>query len=454
MPREVRSEAPQQVGRAKAIWHGGSEQTYGVGVLIKCTEWKPVTSERDLVSRAIYIAEKVADRILYNIHSFQSPGLADGLSGVAVFLRYLARVSCDEPWEREACHVLKRAFALAHQQKEIGAGLFDGLAGLAWTASYVTDYSPRNKSIVDAINDKLAHGILSSPTVYEFRDGYPEEYFDIVYGLSGTGLHLIDYVEDSTCRRAIAAIAEVMKWLSGSGVREPCHIVTGNVLLVPSQTKKYPQGWWDFGLAHGHLGPLAFLSKCILTGVADSQCVPAVEALCKWMRLYQQSDEHGVNWPFHSGLEGGPGKSDELARSAWCYGNPGISRAFWLAGNALNDQKLMRMAIDTMMVVCNKPQNEWGADNPSICHGLAGILLVCLRFYNDTGREVFRDQAVSLLRELMDQCDFRLRYGFLDEEASNEDAASLLTGSIGVCLALLAAVSNVSPDWDRVLAIS
>lgn len=216
------------------------------------------------------------------------------------------------------------------------------------------------------------------------------------------------------------------------------------------------------GLAHGIPGPLAALSNAWLAGYRTRGQRDAITFLSGWICAHAFHDEWGINWaegiPLH--LEG---KSQEQqgthpARAGWCYGAPGIARALWLAGTALEDPSLRRSALDAIEAVVRRPPAARGLFSATLCHGLAGLLQICLRFAQESSSLLVREHIPTLVTQILAHFNPAYPLGFreLDPLANPPwvDDPSWLSGAPGTILALLAAATAEPPDWDRALLIS
>ena len=127
-----------------------------------------------------------------------------------------------------------------------------------------------------------------------------------------------------------------------------------------------------------------------------------------------------------------------------------------MAGVAIDDEELKSTALEAMQAVCLRPRRFWGADPANLCHGLSGVLIIALRFYNETRMDIFKQLATSLVLDLVAEFDSQLQYGFPNKGMNGimESTPAFLMGSGGACLALASSISSVPPDWDAVLAIS
>src|SRR5207249_1088809 len=180
-------------------------------------------------------------------------------------------------------------------------------------------------------------------------------------------------------------------------------------------------------------------------------------------------DAWGVNWPTTVALEavdtpGGPALKPGAAaaaphgpgRTAWCYGSPGVVRALWLAGEALDCPAYRDLALAGMEAIARRPlANRW-IDSPTFCHGVAGLMQITLRFANETGQPSLTEAARALGDQLLGLFDPATRLGYysLEPGGVRVDQPGLLDGAPGTALVLLAAATGVTPTWDRLFLLA
>jgi hypothetical protein len=114
------------------------------------------------------------------------------------------------------------------------------------------------------------------------------------------------------------------------------------------------------------------------------------------------------------------------------------------------------LAIEAMNAVYRRPEAVRQIDSPTFCHGLAGLLEITTRFFNDSGLELFQQAACGLTRQLLQSFDSDSAFGFrsVEPDLVKVDQPGLLDGSAGVALALLAAATDTVPSWDRVFLLA
>jgi hypothetical protein len=240
------------------------------------------------------------------------------------------------------------------------------------------------------------------------------ENHDLIEGTTGVGVYLL--MRPLPARRQ-AVVGALAKAAAGD---PPFHVPPHRV--PPAWA--LPQGYADCGLAHGAAGPLALLA--LLSEEHAEVPAGTLARIADWLLDVAHTDEWGIAWP--AGVAG----RDRLPsprRASWCYGVPGIARALWLAGRALNEPGYQSVAREAMTALLDHPE-AWGIGaSPDLCHGLGGLLLVTGAFAADDAR--FGAAVGDLLDRVLGAFDPDLPLGFAT------GGEGLLTGAAGVALALL-----------------
>jgi hypothetical protein len=117
-------------------------------------------------------------------------------------------------------------------------------------------------------------------------------------------------------------------------------------------------------------------------------------------------------------------------------------------------------------IACARLAARWreganGVEDAGLCHGSAGLAQIFHRLFQATGDEALREAALYWLKRTL---DFRQPgrgpggFGAAEIHAAGQKswtpAPGFLTGSAGIGLTLLAAITPVEPEWDRLLLLS
>jgi lantibiotic biosynthesis protein len=383
--------------------------------------------------------------------------LADGDVGLALLCGYAARCLDDAAWAA-ASHEFLSSAASAAQTRQLGPGLFDGFSGLGFAGAVLSGGNRRYERLTASVDAAVGH-YLSFLISRQDGSATTPLPFDVVSGLAGVGVYLLQRSADERPSRDLVSVVEL---LAGHQALPPptCWWTSGRALAHRPLGTLFPDGCVDCGFAHGVPGPLAFLARAWMHGVRTPQNASAIEATVSWLLAHQAPDGWGSNWPLavplpstttvsDRGQLGSPG-----ARAGWCYGSPGVARAIWLAGEALDRPDWCELAVAAMKAVYRRPADLRQISTPSLCHGTAGLLLISLHFFHDTHDADFADQVAALTSELLEAFDPAHPFGFVNHEREDHNNPGLLDGAAGVAATLLAVATKVSPTWDQALLIA
>ena len=389
--------------------------------------------------------------------------LGSGDAGVALMYSYLAACFPGQGFAALAQQYLRIAAAGTWQSPLLFPGLFGGTAGLALALTASSQGGKHYPKTLASLHDGLCAQVFAQPWRRpEAEEGVASSDFDLISGAAGVLAYLVSIKQpEPTIHKAIAHLLTYLLWLGEPGQpsgRERWYIPPE--LLPNEQHRKYaPRGNFNCGLAHGIPGPLAALSLTWLAGYRASKLRETIASLADWVVEHHLEREWGIDWPASVSLERATAARDwqqlSPARSAWCYGAPGVSRSLWLAGCALRDEKLRGMGRQAIEAALRRPLAERDIPAPTLCHGVAGLLQICLRFAHECDSTLVQAQIPVLAEQILDAFDPTLPLGFRDSEQDVLlNQPGWLTGAPGVAMTLLAAATDVTPTWDRVLAIA
>jgi hypothetical protein len=234
---------------------------------------------------------------------------------------------------------------------------------------------------------------------------------------------------------------------------------TAPELLPAWQRALCPGGYYNLGAAHGVPGAVALLGAA----AALEAPAPAARAreLCegaiRWLRAQRlPPDPRGrfPSWIERASL------APERARTAWCYGDPGIAAAVWSAAvrTGADPGEWRELALES----ARRPAELCRVMDPNLCHGAVGLAHLYNRCYQASGDVAFRDaargwfeRALAMRRPGEGIAGFTawrpVAAGLREERSPIQTAQDFLDGTAGVGLALLAGLGTEEPGWDRLL---
>jgi len=383
-------------------------------------------------------------------------GVAQGDAGLALMCAQLHRCFPAEGWDVAAQQLLTSALSSA-QRRMLPASLFGGLSGLGFAALSIAADRSRHERLSASIDDAIAQEVRARAQALHHRmPGVAVSEYDIISGLAGIGAYLLARQGRPAADDALATLLEALVDLvARSEGPVPAWLTPAKLLGDESIARRFPHGALNCGLAHGIPGPIALMALALTEDIDVAGLADATATATAWLVAQRVEDEWGVNWP-SSVRPAQPSPPEPPGRAAWCYGAPGVSRALWLAGDALADRTLQALAVEALEAVHRRPVAVRNIDSPTFCHGVAGLLQITLRFARDTGLAVFEQAAADLTDHLLEAHDPHSLLGFCSVEPGGNriDQAGLLDGAAGVALVLLSAATDVEPTWDRLFLLA
>lgn len=223
-------------------------------------------------------------------------------------------------------------------------------------------------------------------------------------------------------------------------------------LLPIHQREIAPDGYYNCGLAHGVPGVIALLGRIADAGL-DPRAAPTCMEALRWLHAQRLPPDPRGRFPGTVGR----GLAPVPARTAWCYGDPGIAIAAFGASRRIGAPH--EVWLELALEAGTRSPELCRVRDAGLCHGTAGLGHICNRFYQATKDDRFRERARAWFQRALAMRRSEGVGGFASWTALQPttalgwvDDAGLVEGAAGVALALLGAVQPVEPAWDRMLA--
>jgi len=282
--------------------------------------------------------------------------------------------------------------------------------------------------------------------------------YDLITGLVGHGVYALERLETGGGREILARVIDHLDRLAVLK-DEGLAWFTPARSLPPWQRASAPEGCWDLGVAHGIPGVLALLGRAIKVDVESATARRLLEGGIAWM-LARKNPEGSRGW-FGDSLSEGMNWKSQGSRLAWCYGDLGVATALLMASHDAERSEWEAQALQIARDSAARPRETRGIHDAGICHGAAGNTLIFLRLYQTTGETCFLDAALDHIDMTLAFQNSTQKYGGFPKycvedgkKSSMNYVPSLLEGSAGVALVLLAALTDQAPNWDRHLLTS
>ena len=412
--------------------------------------WQPIASaetSRECWSTIHEIERALAERMTTGDDVKREDIMKGGYAGVALFYAYLHAAGVHAAAADRALEALDLSTnALAEQ--ELLPALYSGFLGTGWVVTHLTrDLFEGDSDLAIEVDDALRQ-LLSN--------GGDALMFELIYGLAGYGTYLVERLPDPGAAALLGRVLDLLEEsrdASGAWFTEPAW-------MAPWQTEVMPRGSYNLGVAHGVPGVIGFLAAARREGVDDPRLSRFAEDAVRWTLAQKQKWGSGSLFPSHIPIDGEPMPT----RTAWCYGDLGVAAMLLSAAQSFDRDEWRDEALAIARSAARRTIEETQVKDAGLCHGAAGIAHLFNRIAQASGDEELRDAAERWVRVtlgmrrpgegmagLVAWIDVMENGKRLGGEWKSEPG--LLLGVAGIGLALLAAVTEVEPAWDRALLV-
>ncbi len=367
---------------------------------------------------------------------------------IALFHAYLAVADKNPENAHLAYEYLNEAIRETAEHAP-SAGLFGGVTEIGWIVAHLTEFllgeeDKESCAVVDEfLNEHLAQA--------EWHGDY-----DLISGLAGFGVYALERAQQDT--QALEIMRKVISQLRQTAEHNEHGITwhTGPALLPEWQLQSCPQGHYNLGAAHGVPGVIAMLAQACAMDEIGFPARVLLDGAVNWLLANKSYDEQGPYLTYWIA----PGVKPGLARQAWCYGELGAATALLLAARCTESQDWEKEALTLLQRSALRQLGDSGVTDSGLCHGAAGNAHLFNRIYQATGAPLFQQAALYWYERIF---DFHMPgkgiAGYLSSRESEgkigwDTNAGFLDGATGVGLALLAAATDIEPNWDRLLLAS
>ena len=392
--------------------------------------WQPLLEGDDAARAHETVAAIAAD--LAAIEP-DGPGFNSGHASRAVLGVHLARTGDGEAGDR-AVDALEAA--LDGLDAATSPWLFGGLAGVAWTAAHLADLVEVDQETFADLDRLLGKLLEVDPWAFEW---------EYVLGLTGLAVYALERpgaAGDALLVRVVGHLSALGEASEGGAItwRSPT-----TMLLTPEQRDKNAGGYYNVGLAHGVLGVMLLLAEAAARGLAGAGDL--LRGAVTWLTGHDSGDP-----AFRYPLMIAHGVSHSGSRDGWCYGDQAAAAALVRAGQVLAEPSWIERGLSAARDVARREPIM--ALDAAFCHGTLGRAHMFNRLAQATGDDELAAAARLWYRRTLDHRVAGGGVGGFTFDVRTSEAASILTGSTGIALGLLAAASPIEPGWDRAFLVA
>lgn len=386
------------------------------------------------------IEEKIDEIALYMEKSnSELPSLVEGRTGEILFWFYYAKYKDDNKYAEKGMELLLDLFEKIEKGFTYPA-FAGGLAGIGWAINHLYKYE-----FIEADIDNVLKSI--DEYLYPFMmESFKEGNYDYLHGALGLSLYYIDRLPNPDAKVAIEKTVEELNKLAIRFDNE-----------IAWREKYKDKISYNLSMSHGIASIITILSfivdKKISVEIASDLLNGAVNFLLGSMKNNIEP------YYFPSRIVDGT-YSTKGHRLSWCYNDLGIGMAVYLSGLKTNNTAWKNAGEEILLNTTKiKETNIARTKDASLCHGSAGNSHIYNRIFQYTQNDRFLESSEMWIKKTIEYA--RYNDGLAGYKVYSPESYKgmyndfgFLEGISGIGLALISFVSDIVPDWDRILLLS
>lgn len=415
-----------------------------------------ITFPEEIKVKLENILSEIAETDLNSfIHDKDSVNLFWGNSGLTLFYHYLYKATKQEKYLEKAISSIERAISNNNSLSEKETAFCAGIAGFAWTINFLSQFEEYG---IDG-DEYLAE--LDDILYARVQKAKLEPVYDPMYGTLGYASYFL------TRKGEVAdkALAEIVDFVDFFKVEVDSGYAWESEKSFLNKRSLEKAIRFNMGLAHGIPAVLLLLSRIYERGIEKEKCKEIIYGGYRWMmaqnkRYIEEYPQFNAQFPHHVKTTG----QMRQAKISWCYGDLSIAIALAKIAERMGDNEMFEFSRTVALKTAKQvPIMVKETGDVGICHGSAGNGFMFLKLDKIFDEKMFKGSSILYYNFLTYQkkkeggvAGFHsVQYDPVKEESYLLDDASMLTGSTGIGLCLLAALyDNIDTYWDNCFLLS
>ncbi|MCU7668079.1 lanthionine synthetase C family protein [Bacillus thuringiensis] len=399
------------------------------------------------------------------LEAIELASLAGGYAGIALALGVSDDVSSNQSTDEISYEYIKRCIAIIQSNPTYSFSLFSGLTGILISLKFNSKNGQRYKNIIEQLLQVITHNYKESLSISQanlINNTVTTDDFDVILGWSGILRTLLEFDNDLYDTELNKIIEDISLYLIKLGEftndSKPCWFIE-YAQLSDIEKETFVGGFYNNGMSHGISGVLASLSILYIKGYRFNGLESSINNIRTW--LLQNILEHrGVEYIPNVTVDNTNTNTNTFNhRDAWCYGTPGVSTALFISAMTDENLYIKEKSIELFKTFLKRASEEHKLISPTICHGFAGILMLCIRLieYGVSDPEIL-EIANNVFQKLMsfykeNELILFPDYEIIENKRVEIHKIGLLEGVTGIFL-IIQSLLHDKNEWDQIFLIS
>lgn len=403
----------------------------------------------------------ISDSASPGLEAIELVSLAGGYAGIALALGVSDDVTSNQSTDEISYEYIKRCIAIIQSNPTYSFSLFSGLTGILISLKFNSKNGQRYKNIIEQLLQVITHNYKESLSISKdnlINNTVTTDDFDVMLGWSGILRVLLEFDNDLYDTELNKIIEDISLYLIELGTftnnSKPRWFIE-YAQLSDIEKETFVEGFYNNGMSHGISGVLASLSILYIKGYRFNGLESSINNIRTW--LLQNILEHrGIEYIPNVTVDN---NTTFNHRDAWCYGTPGVSTALFISAMTDENFYIKEKSIELFKTFLKRASEEHKLISPTICHGFAGILILCIRLikYGVSDPEI-AEMANDIFRKLMsfykdNESILFPDYEIIGKEIVEIHKIGLLEGVTGIFL-IIQSLLHDKNEWDQIFLIS
>lgn len=375
----------------------------------------------------------IEEKIWNSVQNETKIGLLDGLSGIALFYKFLIDVYSNEKYNERLLIVIDKINTLLSKEN-YGFSFCSGLSGFGWVLINC-----------ESINIEIEEDYFEDIDLIlqeELIEQSSKNNYDFLHGSMGIAMYFIERCKKNKNNKLSDLLNDFVKNLN-------------NKILFNIQdllTRK--PGFIDekhifFGIAHGVSGYMNFLThlnKNFIDLKVDIK--EAVRTCLNYLQFHKEYNNLSKQfYPHTFYLES---NIINPAIFGWCQGDLGVANSLHNVAMFLNDDSLKKEAKELVEFSKNITFNDSGIKDFGICHGSTGIVLQYLlssKIQKINNEQQIQEWFEQVKKQTKNFKVYESHQGYDEYEID----MCLLSGAAGLGMTILSTDHKIDLKWLEAL---